>query len=112
MDGTGAVGAEGQDETPEARRVRHLCRLLELAELGGDRFRGMAVPGASGRVFGGQVIAQALMAAGATTGERLPHSLHAYFLRAGDAAQPVSYQVERDFDGGRFSNRRVIARQG
>jgi acyl-CoA thioesterase-2 len=65
-----------------------------------------------GRVFGGQVIAQALTAAQATVPEDRPaHSLHAYFLRGGKEELPIEYRVERGFDGGTFANRRVIASQ-
>lgn len=93
------------------RLIANLCKLLSVREAGQDRFSGMAVPNAHGRVFGGQVIGQALMAAGATVPDRQPHSLHAYFLRPGDNAKPVEYQVMRDLDGGTFSNRRVVATQ-
>lgn len=96
--------------TPE-RLVHNLRKLLSVVDAGQDHFTGMAIPGAHGRAFGGQVIGQGLMAAGQTVPDRLPHSLHAYFLRAGDNALPIDYQVERDLDGGTFSNRRVIALQ-
>jgi acyl-CoA thioesterase-2 len=66
-----------------------------------------------GRVYGGQVVAQALAAAArGVDPERQAHSLHAYFLRAGDSARPIIYRVLPDFDGGSFSNRRVVAMQG
>ncbi|MGH8893480.1 MAG: acyl-CoA thioesterase, partial [Actinomycetes bacterium] len=64
------------------------------------------------RVFGGQVASQALVAAARSTdGERELHSLHAYFLRPGDIAVPILYDVERTRDGRAFSLRRVVARQ-
>ncbi|GHH32687.1 acyl-CoA thioesterase II [Streptomyces candidus] len=64
------------------------------------------------RVFGGQVAAQALVAAGRTVpADRLPHSLHAYFLRAGDPAAPIVYTVDRIRDGRSFTTRRVVAVQ-
>lgn len=64
-------------------------------------------------LYGGQVAAQALRAASFTvTPDRIPHSLHAYFLRAGDPMQPVDYEVSRDRDGRSYSARRVTARQG
>jgi acyl-CoA thioesterase-2 len=70
------------------------------------------MPEVPGRVFGGQVIAQALASASASIGEeRVAHSLHAYFLRAGDNTRPIIYRVIRDFDGGTFANRRVVALQ-
>jgi acyl-CoA thioesterase II len=66
----------------------------------------------NGSLFGGQVLAQALAAAcGTVAPDRPPHSLHGYFLRAGDAALPVIYQVDRTRDGGSFSTRRVVALQ-
>jgi acyl-CoA thioesterase-2 len=66
----------------------------------------------NGTLFGGQVLAQSLAAACGTVPEsRPPHSLHGYFVRAGDASIPVLYQVERTLDGGSFSMRRVIALQ-
>ncbi|WP_313802948.1 acyl-CoA thioesterase [Sphingobium sp.] len=64
------------------------------------------------RIYGGQVFSQALMAAAQTTDpERLVHSAHAYFLRSGDGNLPLDLQVMADFDGGSFSNRRVVAKQ-
>lgn len=66
---------------------------------------------ANDALFGGQVLAQALTAANQTVEDRLVHSLHGYFLRAGRAHLPVIYQVDRTRDGGRFSTRRVVAIQ-
>lgn len=98
-------------KTPE-QLVSGLLRLLDVAELGEDRFEGPRKQGGIGRVFGGQVIAQALAAAERTVDpERAAHSLHAYFLRGGSEDHPIELQVRRDFDGGSFSNRRVIASQ-
>jgi acyl-CoA thioesterase-2 len=86
--------------------------LLIVEELDTDLYRSPALPGMSGRVFGGQVIAQALASAtGSVSAESPVHSLHAYFLRAGDYARPIIYRVIRDFDGGTFANRRVVAMQ-
>lgn len=63
-------------------------------------------------LYGGQVAAQAIVAASKTAAEdRLPHSMHCYFLRGGDPAKPVVFHVAADFDGGSFSSRRVIAVQ-
>ena len=99
-------------EPDPERLVTDLLRLLELTPLGGDRFEGARRRDGIGRVFGGQVIAQALMAAQATVAEDRPaHSLHAYFLRGGSEELPIEYRVERGFDGGSFANRRVIALQ-
>ena len=77
-----------------------------------DLYRGRQPDTAMQRVFGGQVAAQALRAACATVDEgRSVHSLHSYFLRSGDTAVPIIYDVERIRDGGSFSTRRVSARQ-
>ena len=89
-----------------------LVTLLEVEEIDVDLYRGPRNPGGRGRVFGGQVIAQALMSAvGSVEAERVAHSVHAYFMRPGDEDFPIIYRVERDYDGGSFSNRRVIAMQ-
>lgn len=89
-----------------------LLDLLVLDDLGGDRFRAAAVTGQPLPLYGGQVAAQALLAAGHTVPDgRWPHSLHAYYLRAGSAAEPVELRVERVRDGRSFSMRRVSAWQ-
>jgi acyl-CoA thioesterase-2 len=85
--------------------------LLSLKQSGADIFMGMAPPSPPGRVFGGHVLAQAVRAAQATVGRTI-HSLHAYFLRPGEPSQPLTYEVRRLRDGGSFSSRLVIARQG
>ena len=97
--------------TPE-QLVADLVLLLNLEQRDDNRFIGRRKKDGIGRVFGGQAIAQALGAAESTIAEdRQPHSLHAYFLRGGKEDQPIEYMVRRDFDGGNFSNRRVIASQ-
>lgn len=97
------------DPDQPAAELKHL---LTLEELDTDLYRGVSQAGAIGRMFGGQVVAQALAAATASIGEdKVAHSLHAYFLRAGDNAKPVIFRVIRDFDGGSFANRRVVALQ-
>ncbi len=99
-------------EPTPAELVADLLRVLDVQPLGGDRFEGPRRKDGIGRVFGGQVIAQALMAAQATVPDDRPaHSLHAYFLRGGNEDLPIEYRVERGFDGGSFANRRVIAFQ-
>ncbi|WP_239804526.1 acyl-CoA thioesterase [Croceicoccus hydrothermalis] len=99
------------DITPE-ESVAGLIALLSPEQVGEDRFVGPRKPGGRGRIFGGQVIGQAIAAAQMTAPEgRSAHSLHAYFLRGGDEDHPIDFMVERDFDGGSFSNRRVIAAQ-
>lgn len=97
--------------TPE-QLVAGLLKLLEVKPQGEDHFIGRKKRGGIGRVFGGQVIAQALHAAEATVDpERPAHSLHCYFLRGGSEDFETDYAVARDFDGGSFSNRRVVASQ-
>jgi acyl-CoA thioesterase II len=89
-----------------------LLRLLELERLEINLFRGESRDIGSPQVFGGQVLGQALMAATATVdNDRLVHSLHAYFLRAGDFNKPIVYEVDRSRDGGSFTSRRVVAIQ-
>ena len=89
-----------------------LVAVLDVEPVEQNFFRGIATPGGRGRSFGGQVVAQALMAAIKTVpSDRPAHSLHAYFMRPGDATAPVLYQVERDRDGRSFTTRRVVAVQ-
>lgn len=89
-----------------------LLDLLQLEPLEIDLFRGTGQGGeTSTRIFGGQVIGQALAAAYETVEGRLCHSLHAYFIRPGDPEIPVIYQVDRARDGGSFTTRRVVAIQ-
>ena len=93
--------------------VAGFVRLLTVAPDGKDRFTGTPQQGGLGRVFGGQVIAQALQAAEATAPAGFAaHSLHAYFLRGGEEGVDTRYRVERDLDGRSFVNRRVVAQQG
>ena len=98
------------ERTPEAL-VEGLIALLDVEELDTDLYRGMKLPGGRGRVFGGQAIGQALQAAQRSVEGKGAHSLHAYFMRAGDDALPIIYRVVRDFDGKSFATRRVIATQ-
>ncbi|MEO0753643.1 MAG: acyl-CoA thioesterase II [Pseudomonadota bacterium] len=92
--------------------VTDLLDLLDLERLELDLFRGESPDEAtSQRVFGGQVIAQALAAAYRTVEDRLCHSLHAYFIRPGDPKIPIIYEVDRARDGGSFTTRRVVAIQ-
>ncbi|WP_421990569.1 acyl-CoA thioesterase [Qipengyuania sp.] len=92
--------------------VAGLVRLLTVTRNGEDAFTAPQQPGGVGRVFGGQVIAQALQAAQATAPEGLEaHSLHAYFLRGGKEGVDIAYTTARDFDGRSFANRRVVASQ-
>lgn len=94
-----------------------LRSVLQLEDHGLDdsgfrRFTGDTPPQARGRVFGGQVLAQSLLAASTTIDDdRLLHSMHSYFIRPGDAKEPISFVVESPRDGRSFSVRRVQAWQ-
>jgi acyl-CoA thioesterase-2 len=88
-----------------------LCSLLDLEEIDRDIYRGRNEAGGRTRLFGGQVAAQALAAAGRTVEGRAVHSLHAYFLRPGDPAVPIVFTVDRIRDGSSFTTRRVVAVQ-
>jgi acyl-CoA thioesterase-2 len=95
-----------------ATPVEELLSLLQLERLEDNFFRGESRDIGTRFVFGGQVLGQALSAAQQTVDpSRSAHSLHAYFLRAGDIEQPILYHVERTRDGGSFSVRRVTAIQ-
>lgn len=92
--------------------AEELLHLLDIETLEKDLFRGIGGGGeTTTRIFGGHVIAQALMAAYRTVPDRLCHSLHAYFMRPGDPEIPVIYQVDNARDGGSFTTRRVVAIQ-
>jgi acyl-CoA thioesterase-2 len=92
--------------------VEHLVEILELEPIEFNIFRGVTPDWHSlPRVFGGQVAAQALMAAGNTVETGRVHSLHAYFLRGGDPTIPILYEVDRIRDGRSFTTRRVVAIQ-
>jgi len=89
-----------------------LVRLLSVTRNDDDNYTGRPQKGGVGRVFGGQVIAQALMAAQQSVpDEKHAHSLHAYFLRGGKEGPPIDYRISRDFDGRSFANRRIVASQ-
>ena len=89
-----------------------LVALLDLERIEVDIFRGQRAEVSLQRVFGGQVAAQALVAAGRTVpADRPVHSLHAYFLRPGDPSIPIVYEVDRIRDGRSFTTRRVVAVQ-
>jgi len=84
---------------------------MELEKLEVNLFRGESRDIGTSRVFGGQVLAQSIIAASHTVDEGSIHSLHSYFLRAGDAEAPIVYNVERNRDGRSFKSRRVVAIQ-
>ncbi len=88
-----------------------LISILDLEPIEENLFRGSSPKTGWQRVFGGQVIGQAMMAACRTVEGRLPHSLHCYFILPGDPAVPIIYQVERLRDGKSYSTRRVTAIQ-
>jgi acyl-CoA thioesterase-2 len=107
------VTAEGQTDVPTAPAgPRPLRTVLDLEQVGERAFRGTSDRVSPVRVFGGQVAAQALVAAGRTVPAGRPvHSLHAYFLRPGDPSQPIDYEVDEIRDGRSFTTRRVVAVQ-
>ena len=89
-----------------------LKSILEIEQIDDLIFRGFTPQGGTGRVYGGQVIGQALVAASRTVStDRSAHSLHGYFLRAGDTDIPILYKVDRIRDGKSFTTRRVVAVQ-
>ncbi|MFG2927120.1 acyl-CoA thioesterase [Streptomyces achromogenes] len=95
-----------------SQALQDLLDLLALEQIEEDIFRGRSRPAVVPRVFGGQVAAQALVAAGRTVpADRPAHSLHAYFLRPGDPGAPIVYTVDRIRDGRSFTTRRVVAVQ-
>ena len=92
--------------------LEDLVELLDLETIDAGLYRGRQPQTSAQRVFGGQVLGQALVAASDTVDpERVVHSLHGYFLRPGDTAVPIEYHVERIKDGKAFSSRRVVASQ-
>ena len=93
--------------------IDELIGLLRVEPAGADRFVGHSPADRDRQVYGGQFLAQALLAAAATVeADRAPHSLHAYFLRTGAAHTPIEYRVERIRDGRTASHRAVVATQG
>ena len=94
------------------KALNKLINLLDLEQLENNLFRGQSENIGGPRVFGGQVLGQALTAAARTVDKkRTAHSLHAYFLRPGDMEFPIIYDVDRIRDGGSFTTRRVVAIQ-
>jgi len=91
--------------------IETLLAILDLEPLEHNLFRGLSPQVGWQRVFGGQVIGQALVAAARTVEGRNVHSLHAYFMRPGDPTVPILYQVDRIRDGNSFTTRRVVAIQ-
>ncbi len=103
-------------EVPGFDSVTSLLEVLDLDATGApiteDTFTGVSQAMPLGRVFGGQVLAQSLVAASRTLpAERVPHSMHGYFLRPGDASKNITFAVDRIHDGRSFSTRRTQASQ-
>src|SRR3977135_2992692 len=94
-----------------SKGVIDLISVLDIEPLEGKLFRGKRTKTSWQRVFGGQVIGQAMVAACRTVEGRLPHSLHCYFILPGDPQIPIIYEVERLRDGKSYSTRRVTAIQ-
>ncbi|OHV83356.1 acyl-CoA thioesterase II [Ensifer sp. LCM 4579] len=98
--------------TETATPMDALLQILDLEKLEENLFRGLSPQVGWQRVFGGQVIGQALVAAQRTVDQRrYVHSLHAYFMRPGDPSVPIIYEVDRIRDGSSFATRRVVAIQ-
>ena len=98
--------------TDQPNAISGFVDLLRLDDIDLNLFRGWCHAGAPLRAFGGQVAAQALVAAGRTVApDRLVHSLHGYFMRPGDPRRPLVYEVERLRDGRSYATRRVTAIQ-
>ncbi len=91
--------------------IKEVLDLLDLEAIEVNIFRGTSPSDRWQRVFGGQVLGQALVAASRTVEDRVAHSLHAYFIRPGDPRVPILYEVDRSRDGKSFTTRRVVAIQ-
>jgi acyl-CoA thioesterase-2 len=91
--------------------VEDLIQILDLEKIEENLFRGHSPDESWQRVFGGQVIGQALVAAYRTVEDRICHSLHGYFIRPGDPKIPIVYEVDRARDGKSFTTRRVVGIQ-
>src|SRR5499427_7451728 len=108
------MAAESEQKLAMSTPIQDLLNVLDLEQLEVNLFRGRSPPTDRTRVYGGQVIGQALVAACRTLDDvaaRPPHSLHAYFLLGGDPKVPIIYDVDRIRDGKSFTTRRVVAIQ-
>ena len=103
--------SDAESDSPIEADVENLVETLALEPIEVNLFRGMTSGRDGPRIFGGHVIAQALMAAYETVEERVCHSLHCYFIRPGDPNIPILYEVDRSRDGSSFTTRRVTAIQ-
>lgn len=99
------------DAGDEGEPLDQLLDLLDLERIEENLFRGVSPQERAQRVFGGQVAAQALVAATRTVEDKGVHSLHAYFLRPGDPTRPIVYDVDRIRDGRSYATRRVVGIQ-
>jgi len=99
------------EKAKQQGRASRLLEILELERIEENLYRGHNEVTGRFRLFGGQVLAQSLRAASNTVEGRHVHSLHAYFIRAGDARLPVLYEVDRIRDGRSFTTRRIVAIQ-
>ena len=112
MNEDSAQALDGSAAEAGARKsLAGLLSLLDLERLDENIYRGVSPKDRWQRVFGGQVLGQALVAASRTVEDRVCHSLHAYFLRPGDPRVPIIYEVDRSRDGLSFTARRVVAIQ-
>src|SRR5699024_4400720 len=115
--GAAAVSDTIEMPTSSSEQMRLILSSLRLRLIGSDAYAGASLPQLSGRIYGGQVLAQALVAADDTLpaveqggdGPRQLHSVHGYFLRPGSTADGVTLAVERLHDGRSFSTRRTHA---
>lgn len=105
------LGSGSALEAATLGALEHLQQVLTLQPAGADRFRAGSEAARFGRIFGGQLVAQALAAAAATVPELAPHSIHAMFLRPGDSAAPLDIVVDRTRDGRTMSARQVVIEQ-
>jgi acyl-CoA thioesterase-2 len=104
--------SQSKPESKSPGAIENLLSILDLEPLEDNLFRGRSPQQSWQRVFGGQTLGQALVAAVRTVpAERVAHSLHAYFLQPGDLTRPIIYGVDRVRDGGSFTTRRVTATQ-
>ncbi|MBD0321883.1 MAG: acyl-CoA thioesterase II [Aldersonia sp.] len=102
----------GDTDRPVSADLKTLLWLLELEQTDEDVFVGQHPAQVASRTFGGQLVSQAIMAAGRTVGPERPlHVVNAHFIRGGDVKQPIEYRVTRQRDGRAFANRMVSASQ-
>lgn len=106
------AAASGPSEPSQPSAIERLRGILDLEQLEHNLFRGQSPKDGWQRVYGGQVLGQALVAAGRTVdADRTVHSMHAYFVLGGDPGHPIVYMVDRIRDGGNFATRHVRAIQ-